>query len=49
MNSSRSASYVAMLLRMRWKLMLLGCLRKNIKFVLLGPSVLMVFQKKKYG
>ena len=23
--------------------MLLGCLRQNIKFVLLGPSVLMVF------
>ena len=36
-----------MLLRMRWKLMLLDRLSQNIKFALLGISVLMVFQKKK--
>ena len=39
----------AMLLRMLWKLILFGRLRWNIKFVLLGLSVLMVCQKKKYG
>ena len=46
MDSSCSASYAAMLLRIRWSFIFLGLLRQNIKCALLGPSVLMIFERK---